>query len=127
MKKINILFAILSVVLVSSIAFASHPDLVKRPPNIGVHAQIHNNEYLIGCAEKVVLHYYDANQGGNVTKEQAYTGASIYHFSLGSSYSGDLRISIVSDCGVQIVSPVATGSWYGADQVNIPVYCGIEN
>ncbi|MBI9034139.1 MAG: hypothetical protein JEZ03_06690 [Bacteroidales bacterium] len=126
MKKINVLFAILTVILVSTIAMASAPEN-ERPVPCGVHVHIVGNNNVLECGDMVTLTFYSSFYQDIITVEQEYTGAKTYHWNLPHDYSGFISANLIHSCdnGVVIMQPM--GNNLAIDnQINMYINASID-
>ncbi len=126
MKRINVIFAVLTIALLSTIAFTSNADNEKEQlPVLKIKVKIYNNQYVQDCGDRVWICVHPNNwPAQNIYQD--YTGASEYYFTLPKSYIGDLSAGVTTagNCtyNIEIASPVATGTWTTGNIYTAPVY-----
>ncbi len=132
MKKINVLFTVLTIALLSTIVFASNANSdTKEALYITAKITIRNNDYIQDCGEKVTLRLNHTASGTIIPLEQAYIpGQNVYSFKIPTNFTGDMASGVTtSDCinNVVIACPIAQGSWVLGDVVTFPVHVTIQD
>ncbi len=124
MKKLNLIFAALTIALLSIISMNSDAGTETRS-YVVFKVNISNHELLSDCPKTVVLRMHPNNMPV-IEKKQAYSGTDTYYFLINGEYTGDvsahLTMGSALPSNIEVVSPIASNSWISGPVYNVPIY-----